>query len=101
MLGKPTSSAIGDTSVPSLRLGYRLPGGLVPLLIQPSSATSKARAGGPAFRGLVGKAQVFAIPDLALANAKCCRFEIRNSLTLSGISSALPFVSVTTSEARC
>ena len=56
---------------------------------------------GPALSGLVGKAQVFTSSDLALAGAKCCRFESRNSLTSSGMASALPSVSVTTSDARC
>src|SRR3979490_544629 len=97
MRGKPTSSIAGDTSVPSPRLGYRLGGGGWALVIHPSSATSSARAGGPVLSGLVGKAHVLAISDLTFANEKCCRFESKNSLMLSGIESALPSVSVTTS----
>ena len=62
---------------------------------------SNARTTGPALSGLVGNAQVLTISGLALASEKCCRFEIKNSLMLSGMESAWPSVSVTTSEARC
>src|SRR6266568_71395 len=60
MRGKPTSM-VGGTSVASPRLGYRMAGGDVSLLIQPSSATNRDRAGGPALSGLVGKGKRIAV----------------------------------------